>query len=134
LYGDLAVLLDEAAAGCPKRDYIVGIVTHGARDRAHDAVRRGTFADHARAAAALIRQARSARLPDLVAYLGRIVRYAERGVVDEAEARSRVHDLTRCDPPATVHVERRGKQWIGNVGRATLTIDAYNGAMAIDEP
>jgi hypothetical protein len=131
LQGDLAVLLEEAAAGCPTRDVIVGVVSHPVRDRAHAAVRGGTFRDHVRGAAALMPLARSARLPDLIAYLGRIVRYAGRGVVDEAEARSRVHDLTRCAPPAAVHVERRGTRWMGDLGRSTLTIDAYSGAMSI---
>jgi hypothetical protein len=121
-------LLDEAGAGCAKRDYALSIVGHSVRDAAHASLKRD-FRNHVRRAVGLLPLARAADAPDLVAYLERLARYAQPGKVDENEARSRVSDLTRCAAPAQVSVARHRDRWTGPFG---LTIDGHTGEMWID--
>lgn len=126
-------LLEEATGGCPKRDYALEIVAHGVRDDCRTAVE-DDFREHARGLLALVSLARDARAFDLVDYIDRIQRYAKPGPVDEAEARSRIHDLTMCRQPAEIALQRRGDHWVGPVDpHNTLVIDAHTGAMQIEE-
>jgi hypothetical protein len=126
-------LLEEAAAGCPKRDYALEIVAHGVRDDCRIAVE-DDFREHAHGLLALVPLARNAGAVDLVDYIDRIQRYAKTGPVAEAEARSRIHDLTMCRPPAEVALRRRGGLWVGPVDpHNALVIDAGTGAMRIEE-
>ena len=121
-------LLDEASAGCAKRDYALSIVAHSIRDAAHASLKRD-FRSRTRRSVELLPLARTANARDLVAYLERLDRYTRPGKVDEAEARSRVSDLSRCTAPPQVSVQRHGDQWIGPFG---LRIDAHTGEMWSD--
>ena len=106
-------LLALAALGCPKRDYILGCVMHGVRDRAHAFVVHGTGPSPFEEAQSLIAPARSARAPELVDYFERLAGYATRGKVDRDGAIQRAHDLHRCAPPRTqdVEISLKGDLW-----------------------
>lgn len=106
-------LLALAEFGCPKRDYILGCVMHGVRDRAHAFVVHGTGPSTFEEAQSLIAPARAARAPELVDYFERLAGYATRGKVDRDGAIQRAHDLHRCAPPRTqdVEISLKGDLW-----------------------
>jgi len=130
-------LLDEARRGCPKRTYVLQIVAHGVRDRLHHALWEDAgIAAELEAAAQLLPLARGTRDPELVAYLERIVSYAESRSVSSAEVVQRVRDLRRCHPGSehAPRIERRGSHWCvplarANVRPGTLHIDVDSGRM-----
>jgi hypothetical protein len=128
-------LLDEAAANCPKRDYVLSVVEHGIRDGAHHQLRHGpdALAAYFAKAADWVVHARAARAADLTAYCERLASYASPGPVDAEGARVRGSDLTRCHPDPDVHVDRKGNAWVARVSSsgatALLSIDVSTGVM-----
>ncbi|APR76150.1 Hypothetical protein A7982_01497 [Minicystis rosea] len=141
--GCVAPLLEEARAGCPKRDYVISIVEHHARDRAH-----GHLWNNAAGLDAVLAKvrdwivlSRDAGAVELTAYLERLASYAEPRRVSREEAITRVFDLRRCDPERhrAPEVSLSGGQWVARfdwlvVGAATLHIDVESGRMWAELP
>lgn len=122
---NVAPLLEEAREGCTKRDYVISIVEHHARDSMHHALWEG--ASHLTVmierCRGWIEHARSAQAEGLVAYLERLSTYARRGPVQKSEeVAQRVFDLRRCSPERqSVPVVRRdGARWRAPFARANL--------------
>lgn len=132
------LLLEEVGEGCTKRDYVLAIVGHHARDSAHHALWDGAK----RLAARLRRIARWAPLAkavgadELATYLDRLGGYAKPRKVDEADIRQRVFDLRRCSPDEgrRPSPHREGRYWVARLDRANisegyLVVDADTGRM-----
>jgi hypothetical protein len=119
---DLA-LMDEAFAPgllaiaaepqCPKREYILGIIRHWARDRAGAAAGREGFSELVARIAQHAVLAREANDIDLANYLQRLGSYAIPAPVDREGAHQRGLDLTGCAEPKPdeVKVERQPNCW-----------------------
>lgn len=131
-------LLDEAAAGCPKRDYALEIVEHHARDSVHHALWDGArdLVPRLQMIATWVPLARAAKQEQLTSYLERLASYAEPRRVDRDEARQRVLDVRRCspDPENEPQIVREGREWVAvlhraNITRGSLLIDADRGVM-----
>lgn len=136
----VAPLLDEAAAGCPKRDYVISIVEHHLRDQVHAALRKDWAAFRARVteSSAYVESARTAGAPHLVEYLNRLVEHAKPQKVSREQAIARVADSWRCHAPepGSIRLEPVGGEWHApmteaHARRETLVIDSKTGAMHI---
>lgn len=117
-------LLDEAAARCTKRDYVLRIVEHHARDSAHHALWDGAdpkprFVRIGEWLPAVER----ARAPELVDYFTRLAGYAHAARVSRYDARQRVFDLRRCTARTEIEpeLERRGDEWVARFDLADVT-------------
>ncbi len=99
---------------CPKREYILGIVRHWARDTAGTAAGRDAFREVVASIAQHEALARKADDPELADYLGRLGSYGLEGPVELEGAHQRGIDLTRCTEPLpdAVTVERDGLCWL----------------------
>lgn len=134
----VGALLDEGGAGCPKRDYVFGIVEHHLRDDLHHALWDGAATLPERYAWALrvAEGAMRAGAISLSSYAARMASYAQSRVVEREEAEQRVLDLRRCHPNATEppDVRLEGDVWIATLNRQNilpgrLLIDRRTGAM-----
>jgi hypothetical protein len=131
-------LLEEAAAGCTKREYVLSIVEHHARDSAHHALWDGAhdLEPRLRRIGGWATLARNARALALATYLERLGSYAEARDIDEAEVQQRVYDLRRCsaDASRTPAIHREGRRWVARLDRANvlegwLVVDSTTGRM-----
>jgi hypothetical protein len=131
-------LLDECAAGCPKREYVLDLVSHAVRDDAHATVGNGALRlrEHLAQAAEWVVPARRAQAKELAEYCERLTSYARLRVVDAEEAAQRGRDLRRCSPPPSApHVERRGPHWLVDISSSrpceeALVIEVSTGMMS----
>jgi hypothetical protein len=119
---DLALMSEEFVPGlltlaaepeCPKRDYILCIIRHWARDKASAAAGRDAFREVVGNIARHESLARDANDPALACYLQRLGSYGISSPVDRDGAHQRGVDLTRCyEPrPDEVTVESDGLLW-----------------------
>lgn len=128
-------LLEEAGAGCPKRDYVIAIATHAIRDEAHAAVRGGAQAarEWLAAASRWVPRARAARANDLADYCERLSSYAATRQVDADGATARATDLHSCRPASPTHIERRGDVWRVELAKGveaeTLIVEVRTGRL-----
>lgn len=120
----------------PKRDYILEIVAHHARDTCTHAVWWAReIPETLTRVAAWAPAARSADAPDLAAYLERLGSYARPAPVDRDGALQRLLDLARCSPPQPREVALRAvaEGWTGSLkhsaGNKRIRIDARTGAI-----
>ncbi len=134
-------LLEEAAAGCPKRAYAREIATHHLRDQAHAKLRSGAEAlrTHLESLAPFVDSARSTRDQELVVYLERLQSYAKPQRVTREAALERVSDLWRCRPAKNVSLEETGTQWRAQLSARPdheewIVIDRKFGTMWLDAP
>lgn len=99
-------LLEEAGAGCPKRDYALSIVEHDVRDHLHASLSKGPDAVRAFIArsASLLPHARAASADALVRYLERVASWANPGPVDRDGAADRCRGVNRCYEPESADV------------------------------
>lgn len=123
----------------PKRDYVLSIIEHHARDRAAMAARNGAGLDEALALAASLRPAAErVGSPRLASYLARLAAYREAGPVDHAGALQRLRDLARCSEPSVdeVALESVAGGFVGTLkhsgGDRRLRIDARTGAITLE--
>jgi hypothetical protein len=133
-------LLEEAAAGCPKRAYAFTIVEHHVRDAAHASLRAGPEALRAqlRALARFLPAVEASGHDALAAYLRGLQGYAVRRAVSEEEARARIADLWRCHAPAAVTIDSsvRG-EWRAQTaaapnGEEWIVVEAETGGMRLE--
>lgn len=138
----VSALLEEGAAGCPKREYVFGIVEHHVRDQMHHALWDGasTLPERLAWARQVGEDAARAGATDLVDYASRIASYAVQGAVKREDVDQRVFDLRRCHPNRTVppKVRLEGELWLARLDRANtlpgqLVIDRRTGAMHAEE-
>jgi hypothetical protein len=126
---DLALMSEEYVPGlleiaregaCPKRDYILCVIRHWARDRASSAAGRNAFSERREGFSDVVARiarhaspAREAGDPALADYLSRLGSYGLPGPVEREGAHQRGLDLTACaEPrPEEVTVERDGPLW-----------------------
>lgn len=133
----MPVLLEVAAdRAVPKRDYILEIVAHHARDSCTQAFYWGAdIVGSLQRAARLAPGARMIGAGALADYLERLGRHAIPGPVDRATAVQRLRDVGRCSEPTPEQVAVRGVDggWEGNLvhssGNRRLFIDAATGAV-----
>lgn len=125
----------------PKRQYLLEIVAHHARDSCCQAAYHGQQLEAAlRRAAGWAPQAREAGAPELAAYLERLGSHAARGPVDRAGAEQRLLDLGRChEPPRSAldlrEVDGGWEGWLVISARdRRLRIDAATGRMTPSSP
>jgi hypothetical protein len=138
----VSALLEEGAAGCPKREYVFGIVEHHVRDQMHHALWDGaaTLPERLVWAGRVASEAALAGAADVSDYAARIASYAVQGAVKREDVEQRVFDLRRCHPNRTVppHVRLEGDRWLARLDRGNalvgqLVIDRRTGAMRADE-
>ena len=120
----MAPLLDEARHGCSKREYVLEIVGHRARDAAHHALWDGAprLRETLELAASWVPLARAASAEPLADYLTRLAGYTAIRRVDRDEVDRRVLDLRRCRPDEATRVvaRREGDHWVAELPRANL--------------
>lgn len=143
LMGDhlVAPLLEEAAAGCPKKSYARQIAAHHLRDQAHGKLRSGPEAvrAHLLQLNPFVTSARETGDHSLVEYLERLQSYAKPSRVSREAALERVTDLWRCHPPTKVDLEETSAQWRAQLSTRPqheewIVIDRRFGTMWIDAP
>jgi hypothetical protein len=127
---DLLVIAAEAS--CPKRDYILQIVAHWARDSAFAAAGTDRFAQVVTTVAEHGAAAHAAGAAALAEYFGRLGSYARPGSDSEKEALLRGLDLARCREPnaSSISIKRDGKDWLVTLpghSRKVLKIAATDG-------
>jgi hypothetical protein len=136
LMGDAFVvpLLEEAAAGCPKRAYAIGIVEHHLRDSAHAALRTG-WREARTLVAAYARWLPALRAVDRAAYVERLIEHARPAKVSREEAEQRVRDFWRCHAPNDVVLETAGDGWRVRIGdtRDWIVVERKTGEMRIEQ-
>lgn len=108
---DLLTVAAESA--CPKRDYILHVVAHWARDAAFAAAGTDRFSQVVTTVAEHGPAARAAGAAAMAEYFGRLGAYARPGRVSEQAALQRGLDLARCREPeaGSISVERDGTEW-----------------------
>lgn len=121
----------------PKRDYILAIVAHHARDRCSSAVMRGEkVCEVFELVAAWAPAARAAGAETLAGYLDRLGGYARASSVDHEVAVQRLLDIASCfaPPPEALTVVVVPGGWEGPVLNSArdvrVRIDAKTGAMS----
>lgn len=134
--GLVPLLLELARERPPKRDYILEIVGHHARDSCtHAAWWDREIHETLTRVAAWAPAARRARAEPLAAYLDRLGSYARPAPVDRAGALQRLLDLARCNPPKPREVDLRPVTggWTGRLKHSTghkrIRIDARTGSI-----
>lgn len=126
-------LLEEAAAGCPKRDYAIAIVEHHLRDHAHAMLRTGwretrmRIGEYARWLPAL-------RAVDRAAYVERLIEHTRPAKINRDDAEQRVRDFWRCHAPHEVVLEAVGDGWRARIDntRSWIVVERKTGAMRIE--
>ncbi|WAS99350.1 hypothetical protein [Nannocystis punicea] len=130
------LLATAAERRVPKRQVLVDIVAHHARDSCWQAAYHGEGLEaRLRRAAGWAPQAREIGAPELAAYLERLGGHAVAGPVDREGAEQRLLDLGRCvEPPRSAlclrAVEGGWEGWLVNSAlNRRLRIDAATGRM-----
>jgi hypothetical protein len=120
----------------PKREYLIYIVSHTARDNCCYAVWWGREVDKTlRKVAGWAPQAREVGAEELARYLERLGGYAVPAPVDREGAVQRLVDLARCSPPSPEEVKLREADggWEGwllhSAGNKWVRIDAATGSI-----
>lgn len=135
------LLAAAAEPGVPKRQYLLEIVAHHARDSCCQAAYHGQELEATlRRAGGWAPQAREVGAPELAAYLERLGSHAVGGPVDRAGAEQRLLDLGRCQEPPRSALDLRAvdggwEGWLILSGRnRRLRIDAATGRMTSISP
>lgn len=132
------LLTTAAEPRVPKRQYLIDIVAHHARDSCCQAAYHGEGLEaRLRRVTAWAPQARTVGAPELAAYLERLGRHAVAGPIDRQDAEQRLLDLGRCiEPPRSAldlrEVDGGWEGWLVHSGSGThrrLRIDVTTGRM-----
>ena len=128
-------LLEVAADGdCPKRDYMLDIVAHWARDSAHAAAGTERFAAVLQRCSDWAPMARGVGAEAVAVYLERLASYGAPRAVDRTLAAQLASDLARCaaPDPESIDVREDDEYWTVTLAASVprrITISRDDGAI-----